>query len=134
MGRARRTVLLVDDAEPFRRSLRRLLEHDGHRVLCAGDGRAALAELDAEPGVDVVLLDLVMPVMDGFAFLEALRGGPRRGTPVLVLTADERRDSFERAERLGARRCLHKGSTLFDQVSRYLRTMDDPPAAAPDEG
>jgi CheY-like chemotaxis protein len=134
MGRANRTVLLVDDAEPFRRSLRRLLEHDGHRVICAADGREALAKLEAAAHrVDAVLLDLAMPVMDGFACLEALRDGPFKETPVVVLTADERRGSLERAEALGARHCLHKGSTLFDQLSRYLRTLERTSAALEDE-
>ena len=43
-----------------------------------------------------------------------------------VLTANEQRGSHERVEALRARRCLHKGSTLFYQVTRYLRTLDGP--------
>jgi len=66
-----------------------------------------------------------LPVAANFAFLDALRRGPLRNTPVVVLTADDRRSSLDRPERPGARLCRHKGSTLFDRVTRYLRTLGD---------
>lgn len=75
------TVLVVDDHEGFRRRARRLLERHRYRVVEAADGAAALRLAIAEQP-DVVLLDVRLPDMDGFAVAEALR---RAGTNVAIL-------------------------------------------------
>jgi CheY-like chemotaxis protein len=81
------TVLVVDDEAAIRNSLRDALELDGHHVLVAGDGREALDNVAREPA-DLVILDLMMPVMDGWAFLEHFRGQVQfRTIPVLVISA-----------------------------------------------
>jgi CheY-like chemotaxis protein len=84
-----RHVLVVDDDQDLRRRLRDLLEKEGLEVDEAGDGRAALTRLD-EQWPDLILLDLLMPGMDGFAFLaEMRRRGEGRSVPVVVLTAKD---------------------------------------------
>ena len=65
---AARSVLVIDDDTNARNLLRRLLENDGWSVRQAGDGRAALEHLHREPS-SVILLDLMMPDIDGFEFL-----------------------------------------------------------------
>lgn len=95
------TLLVVDDNEPSRRLIRRVFEAD-YRVLEAANGEAGLAVVAASPP-DCVLLDLVMPVLDGFGMLERLQGNPRtRDIPVIVLTAKEGSAAMERALRAGA--------------------------------
>src|SRR5256886_12663887 len=85
-----RKVLLVDDDEIMRESVRRGLEQEQWEVIGAGNGRFALEQL-AESSPDVILLDLMMPEMDRFEFLLAIRQHPeRRGHPGPVLSADER--------------------------------------------
>ncbi len=80
-------VLVVDDDPEMREMLRRTLEKDGLAVLEADHGRAALAQL-ARQRPTLILLDLTMPVMDGFEFLGELRRTPEgRAIPVVVLTA-----------------------------------------------
>ncbi|RKG68570.1 response regulator [Corallococcus sp. CA054B] len=85
----RTTLLLVENNEDVREALREILESEGYRVLTAANGQVALnllAEQERMPAL--VLLDLVMPVMDGHAFIEHLRGtGALALTQVLVLTA-----------------------------------------------
>ena len=78
-------VLIVDDEAPVRESLARALRLDGYDVQSAKDGAKALATLDADP-VDVVVLDVLMPTLDGLDTCRELR---RRGydVPVLMLTA-----------------------------------------------
>ena len=80
-------VLIVEDDADLRALLRRLLEQAGYGVLEAAHGRAALDQVRAgHPGL--IVLDLMMPEMDGFEFLEELRrdeGG--RAIPVIVVTA-----------------------------------------------
>ena len=82
-------VLVVDDNPVNRELSRRILEVAGVEVVEAVDGMDALRQLAGLP-VDVVLMDLRMPVMDGRAALKALRagGGPNAATPVLAFTAD----------------------------------------------
>jgi type II secretory ATPase GspE/PulE/Tfp pilus assembly ATPase PilB-like protein/CheY-like chemotaxis protein len=83
----RPTVLLVEDEAPLRRVLRDVLEHEGFRVLEAGDGARALEEVD-RGAPDLVVLDLVLPQVDGIEVLRRLRArAATRDIRVLVLTA-----------------------------------------------
>ena len=83
------SVLVVDDEEDTRRLMARALEDAGWIVMEAENGREALEAMHPQ-APDVVVLDLIMPEMDGFEFLEELRsreGG--YGIPVLVVTAKD---------------------------------------------
>ncbi|MEQ6903262.1 ATP-binding protein [Nocardioides sp. YIM 152588] len=102
------TVLVVDDTTIPRVALARGVEREGHRVLQAADGREALRVLAEQP-VDMVLLDLVMPDLDGFGVLEAMRADPAlRRIPVLVVSASEATEDVARAIGMGAIDCLPK--------------------------
>lgn len=86
-GHARRSVLIVDDEPDNRRVMRRLIEGLGWDVAEAEDGNRALSVI-AVRRPDLILLDLVMPGMDGFAFMDELRKNPRdHAIPVIVVTA-----------------------------------------------
>jgi two-component system, chemotaxis family, chemotaxis protein CheY len=67
------SVLVVDDSRATRAILRRMLEADGCRVREAGDGLEALAALEADPSVDVALVDWNMPNLDGLGLVRAVR-------------------------------------------------------------
>jgi CheY-like chemotaxis protein len=78
-------LLLIDDEEPMRRAVAALLAEDGHEVIAeAGDGREALALLAEGCDPDVILLDLQMPVMNGWEFLSALHDGAEFVPPIVV--------------------------------------------------
>jgi len=82
-------VLIVDDDATVRQLLRRMLEPEGYTVVEADNGRAALERL-REVSPSVVLLDLMMPEMDGFEFVaEFRRHEPWRAIPIVVITAKE---------------------------------------------
>ena len=89
LGAQARTVLIVEDDEAARDQLQRTMVKQGWKVLLAGDGVAALEALrETEPSL--VLLDLMMPRMDGFEFLDHFRRDPRFvHTPVIVVTAKD---------------------------------------------
>ncbi|MCJ2015559.1 hybrid sensor histidine kinase/response regulator [Methylobacterium sp. J-076] len=108
-------VLVVDDDADMRGRLRAVLERDGWAVREAGDGAEALERL-TESKPRVVLLDLTMPVMDGFTFLHELRSRPGCGEiPVVVLSA--RDVSGEERRRLtGADRVLRKGDASLQSL------------------
>lgn len=96
------TVLVVDDIEANRMLLERHLMRLGCQVLMAEHGRHAL-ELLATHAVDMILLDLMMPVMDGFATLAALKDDPQlRQLPVVVVSALDDVESIARCVSLGA--------------------------------
>jgi two-component system sensor histidine kinase/response regulator len=81
------TVLVVEDNAINRQVAREILEGAGHSVVVAGDGREALEQLETGP-VDLVLMDVQMPEMDGFEATRAIRAHPRwSAVPVVAMTA-----------------------------------------------
>jgi DNA-binding response OmpR family regulator len=101
-------ILVVDDSAANRDLLSRRLAQQGHEVLVAENGVAALALLEREP-VDLVLLDLLMPVMNGFEVLLAIKGDSRlRDVPVIIVSAVVDDDSVIRCLEAGAEDYLPK--------------------------
>jgi two-component system, OmpR family, response regulator CpxR len=84
------TVLIVDDDGDVRELLSEFLEGNGFRVYCAENGEAALDEIRKQlQPPKVILLDLAMPVMDGYTFLSRARQDRRiKNVPIIVITAD----------------------------------------------
>ena len=82
---ARPTVLLVDDEESVQKVLTYPLEREGYRVVQARDGQEALDRYREEP-VDLVILDLMLPRLDGLAVCRRLRE-ERSAVPIIMLTA-----------------------------------------------
>lgn len=97
------SVLIVDDDPPLARMLALTLRGSGFEVRCATDGASALEAVEAECP-DAIVLDVHMPVMDGYAFYRELRS---RGVdvPVLISSAD---DSREAQRAMGAQAYLDK--------------------------
>jgi serine/threonine protein kinase len=105
-GPARQRLLVVDDDPALRGALRLTLEREGYTVRTAANGREALAEVRARPP-DIILLDLVMPVMDGWQFLQELRADPAlTAIPVILVSAASREQA--RAVVLGVAEYLQK--------------------------
>ena len=114
-------TLAVDDDAVARELLQTILESHGYQVLTATGGKEALGILQAVP-VDLVMSDLVMPGMDGLAFLKALRAKSEyRFTPVVMLTTESRTDRKQQAKSSGAQAWATKPcppSQLVDIVNR----------------
>ncbi|HEY1340558.1 MAG TPA: response regulator, partial [Bryobacteraceae bacterium] len=101
-------ILVVDDDESNREILCRRLGHQGFTAVAEASGPAALARMDGEP-FDLVLLDLLMPEMDGFAVLSEMKAHPgRRDIPVVVLSALDDVESAVRSIEMGAEDFLEK--------------------------
>ncbi len=101
-------VLVIEDDDAISHLLRLVLESEGHEVLLADDGSRGIA-VARRRAPDVVILDIMMPFMDGFAVLEALREDDRTVTiPVLMLTANQTEAVEERCYRLGAQAFVRK--------------------------
>lgn len=81
-------VLVVDDDHDIREMIRMALEYEGYEVVVAEHGRAALEKLSSMSRPCLILLDLMMPVMNGFMFLDAQRADPRLADlPIVVISA-----------------------------------------------
>jgi diguanylate cyclase (GGDEF)-like protein len=117
-------VLLAEDSLVIRAMVRHQLEAQGHRVIEASDGAEAIA-LCRTSKPDVVLLDIEMPVLDGYGVLEAIKGDPQLALiPIVFLTAREDTESVVRALELGAHDYLRKpfeSAELRARVSAALR-------------
>ena len=120
-------ILVVDDEASARNAITRLLRHEGYEVTGAENGRAALDALGA--GVpDLVLLDLMMPELDGLEMLEILHKHPQwKALPVVVLTALSDIHTVRRADQLGAREYLVKASfSLADMLGHVKKYTGGP--------
>jgi signal transduction histidine kinase/CheY-like chemotaxis protein len=114
-------VLVVDDDPLGRRMARELLERQGWAVEEAVDGRAALA-LVQEVHPQLVLLDLMMPEMDGFEFIEQFRANEDwRDIPVIVVTAKDLTAADRRRLSGSVTRILAKGAHPLGEVLAFLR-------------
>lgn len=125
----RRRILVVDDEAEVRRLLAWILTDFGNDVETASDGGEAIRRLPAAPAPDLVILDILMPHVDGWAVLSALREMPAR-PPVIVLTGLVDYPTFLRAVRDGASAFMVKPFRFQDLVSlceRLLSTANDLP-------
>ena len=138
----RGSILVVDDDQGNRDLLSRRLVREGFSVHTAPDGQAALEilERDSSPPIDLVLLDVMMPGIDGYEVLRRLKGDPtRRELPVLMISALDEVNSVVRCIELGAEdylpkpfdpvllrarigACLEK-KRLRDQQARHAREL-----------
>jgi CheY-like chemotaxis protein len=119
-----RTIMVVDDVPDARDVLARLLRIGGYAAVTAEDGVEALAAL-TYTSPDLILLDLMMPGMDGVSVLRALRKDPRwKHLPVVLLTAVSEGRLVEEAGQLGIQDFILKGGVggfeLLQRISRHL--------------
>lgn len=117
-------ILILEDERPLARALELKLVHEGFAVTVAPNGEEGLALLEREP-FDLVLCDLMMPKVDGFAVLKAIK---ERGlsAPVVVLTNLSQSEDERRARELGAMDFFVKSDVpVSDIVERVRRIFEN---------
>jgi DNA-binding response OmpR family regulator len=154
------TILIIDDKASVRQLLQEYLTEQGFRILTAADGQAALY-VARHDQPDLILLDIMMPKMDGYQFLRLYR--QERQTPVIIITAREEETDAVLGLELGAddyvikpfrmrelvarikailRRagggvepaeCLHVGEVILDQATHSVKVRDQDVALTPIE-
>ena len=121
LGSSKR-VLVVDDDDGIRLTVADALQDEGYQVMTATNGQEALQQVESGPP-DAIVLDLMMPIMDGWGFLEACRRRELcQGIPVLVMSAYRR--LTETAPDLKVRACIAKPfelDVLLGAVERLLQ-------------
>ena len=115
------TVLVVDDEAGARGALIRLLQSQGYETVGACNGNDALRALEARVP-DLILLDVMMPELDGLELLEMLHAHPQwKALPVVMLTAVSDINCIRRAEQLGAKAYLVKATFSLAEMLGHVR-------------
>lgn len=122
-------ILLIDDNFVTRETLSLTLAAEGYMVVTAGNGREAIERLQSCEPVDMILLDLSMPVMDGQHFREAQRSRERLARiPTVVFSGSD--GAEEMAKELGAVGCLRKPVETAELLDTIRRCCGTQPAEA----
>ena len=121
MSSGKKTVLVVEDKASLSQMLQFLFLSKGLNVQIAFNGIEALEKVGGI-SPDLILLDIMMPQMDGFEVLERLKGNPdTAGIPVIMLTARKSREDMEKARHLGAVEYITKPFKAVEVVDKVLR-------------
>jgi len=123
LNKGKKIVLLVDDDPLIIRMYQRKLSQDGYEVMLASNGEEALTRVTkAKP--DIILLDLMMPKMNGVQTLKMLKKkSDTEGIPVIILTnLGDRPEDMEKAKQLGALEYLVKSEVSLKELSQKIKT------------
>ncbi len=116
-------ILYIEDNSDNRKLVRRVLEWEGYEVVEAKDGAEALSRLESEP-IDLALLDINMPDIDGYTLTTTIRADPRySGIPIVAVTANVMRGDRERSLQAGCDGYIQKPidiDTLSEQIERFI--------------
>jgi len=120
-------ILVVEDSEGARQMVSRLLEMDGYETVCVSNGVEALESLAQGPPADLILLDVMMPEMDGLTFLSQIRENPTwKRLPVIMMTARLDAETQDRATVLGATDYLVKARFTADEMLKHIKRQLPP--------
>jgi two-component system alkaline phosphatase synthesis response regulator PhoP/two-component system response regulator VicR len=123
-------ILIVEDDDDLARIIEHRLHREGYDIERVRDGKAGLERLAQEPLPRLVTLDVMMPFMNGFDVLKAIRATPAlQGLPVLMLTSMGREEDVVRGLRTGATEYLtkpFKPGELVARVKRLLAAKSEP--------
>ena len=117
------TILIVEDDQDTREIMARYLTLAGYEHVSASNGWEALLAVDQHE-VDLILLDVMMPGMDGVTFLNILRNAQtKRNTPVVIVTAMSKQELASRFRDLPVQAILPKTQELFDELMQIVRNI-----------
>jgi DNA-binding response OmpR family regulator len=119
MGSDQKRVLILEDEKPLAHALELKLQHEGFLPTIASNGQQGLDLLEKEM-FDVVLLDLMMPVVDGFQFLETLQQTGKKPV-IFVLSNLSQREDEERVLSLGAAKYFVKSNTPLSVIVEEVK-------------
>lgn len=115
-------ILIIEDEEVLLDILREKLEHEGYEVAIARDGEEGLGKLRSESAPDLVLLDIVMPKLDGFTVLRTIKAEDKlKNVPVIIISNSGQEVEIERAREIGITDYLVKADFSPDEVMDKVR-------------
>ncbi len=118
-------ILIADDKGSSRELMRTLLEHEGYEIVEAGDGQEAL-EVARATAPDLVLLDIHMPVLDGYGAVRAMRSDEKlKGLPIVALTASAMHSDRDRVLQAGFTAYITKPVSLRVLRQELAQLLDE---------
>jgi CheY-like chemotaxis protein len=122
--------LIVDDMAASREAMARLLQRQGYQTDMAHNGAEGLVRLKQNKP-DLIVLDQMMPEVDGLTFLAGIRRFPKwRDLPVIMLTGVKDRSCYTKAQSLGVKECLEKGEQTGSKILEFVQKHLPMPMAA----
>lgn len=118
MSKRQKKILIAEDERPMARALELKLTHMGFTVVVVSNGEAALEAMHREV-FDLLLLDLVMPKVDGFQVLEALHGA-KKTIPVVIISNLSQPEDEQRTKQLGAKAFFIKSNTPIATIVTFV--------------
>jgi CheY-like chemotaxis protein len=124
--RNKRSVLIVDDSNLNRQILIEFLKTKDFEIMEAADGKEAFDKIVSDKP-DIILLDLIMPVMDGFETMEKMKSNGIK-TPVIVITAYIKENTYYRCKELGAAGFLNKPVKMHELYGIISDILENEPS------
>ena len=123
-AKRKQVVLIADDSSTVRKFVAFSLAARSLEVVTAVDGMDALEKISQTPKVDLIIVDLNMPNMDGFEFIQNIRGSElHRNVPIIILSSERGEESKQRGKEVGADAYIEKpfdAKNIEYQVSKFL--------------
>jgi two-component system chemotaxis response regulator CheY len=118
-------ILSIDDSNSIRHAVHKMLDVIGAEFFEASDGQDGLEKLDQIGPVDLILLDMEMPRLDGIGFLETVKKDPRwKDIPVIVVSSIAQRERMIKAIQEGAKQYLTKPFTSEQLLTKVVDALD----------
>lgn len=118
-----KTILLIEDEPTLQKAFGDVLDKAGYKITGALDGEQGL-KMAKETNPDMILLDLILPKMDGFEVLEKIMADPEtKDIPVIILTNLERTEDVNRAIELGAKTYLVKANYSIQEILEKIKQI-----------
>lgn len=119
----KKNILIVEDEKLILSAFKDRFEKEGFDVLAAENGEEGLKKI-AQKRPDLILLDIAMPIMDGFEMLETIRSNEEnKKIPVIVLTNLDKKNNIPKAADLGATIFLTKANSSLDEIVKQTKKM-----------
>ncbi len=119
-----RTVLIVDDEQRNIFALSAVLKSEGIKCLTAMDGKEGIATLKENPDIDIVLMDIMMPEMDGYEAIRYIRNDVNlKNIPIIALTANAMKGDMEKCMEAGASDYISKPVDIEKLTSTMIKLL-----------
>ena len=118
---ATKRILVVEDEKPLSHALKLKLSHEGYDVVVAGDGEEGISLAD-KGAFDLILIDIIMPKMDGFTMLRQLKDAGNK-TTIIVLSNLGQQEDIDKAKELGVADYMVKSNTPISRIVEVVNSI-----------
>jgi CheY-like chemotaxis protein len=119
-------ILVVEDEEDILNLIKIILDMEGHSTILAKDGEEGIKALESNDDVSLIILDIRMPNMNGWEFLEIIKNNEKwKDIPVIVLTAYTQVSDIEKAKEMGVESYIAKPFSREELIREINHLLSD---------